>query len=73
MKTGRHLSITPLLALWALLCSLSSSAEAQTPPTLKTETFDRDPGWEDHNNRVVPKVVKAVRQRSPSPRHQISN
>jgi hypothetical protein len=29
---------------------------------MKTEHFDKDPGWEGHNNRVVPKVVKTVQQ-----------
>lgn len=29
---------------------------------LKTENFDRDPGWEGHNNRVVPKNVLVVNQ-----------
>jgi hypothetical protein len=29
---------------------------------LKTETFDRDPGWEGHNNRVVPTRKLIVRQ-----------
>ena len=37
------------------------SAEAN-PPALKTEHFDRDPGWEGHNNRVVPKKVQMVKQ-----------
>ena len=29
---------------------------------LKTEAFDRDPGWEGHNNRIQPKQVFMVRQ-----------
>jgi hypothetical protein len=29
---------------------------------LKTETFDRDPGWDGHNNHVVPKAVVTVKQ-----------
>ena len=29
---------------------------------LKSETFDRDPGWEGRNNRVVPKNVLMVKQ-----------
>ena len=29
---------------------------------LKSETFDRDPGWEGHNNRIVPKNVQIVKQ-----------
>ena len=26
---------------------------AENPPALKTEHFDRDPGWEGHNNHIV--------------------
>jgi WD40 repeat protein len=31
-------------------------------PGLKTETFDRDPGWEGHNNRIVPEKPLIVTQ-----------
>jgi hypothetical protein len=31
-------------------------------PALKSESFDKDPGWEGHNNRVVPEHVKTVQQ-----------
>ena len=27
---------------------------------LKTEHFDRDPGWQGYNNRIVPKVIASV-------------
>jgi hypothetical protein len=30
--------------------------------TLKTESFDRDPGWEEFNNRVAPKRIPTVIQ-----------
>ena len=51
------------LALCALACAVATfAAEAQTPPTLKTETFDLDPGWEGHQNRVVPTEIKKVTQ-----------
>jgi hypothetical protein len=33
---------------------------AQSP--LKTEHFDRDPGWEGHNNRIELKKVPVVQQ-----------
>ena len=29
---------------------------------LKTESFDRDPGWEGHNNHITPKQVLVVNQ-----------
>lgn len=31
-------------------------------PVLKTEHFDRDPGWEEHNNRIVPEKIPTVKQ-----------
>ena len=43
--------------------SLSAGELPELPKTVrKTEYFDRDPGWEGHNNRVMPKVVKSVQQ-----------
>jgi hypothetical protein len=43
--------------------SLSAGERLDLSKTiLKTEHFDKDPGWEGHNNRVVPKVVKTVEQ-----------
>jgi len=51
-----------LLVPLCLLCGHSPGAETQRPPTLKTEHFDRDPGWEGHNNRIVPKRVLMVKQ-----------
>ncbi len=52
MKSILHHSLTPLIVLSALLYRHASSANAQTPPTLKTESFDRDPGWDNSVNRV---------------------
>ena len=31
-------------------------------PVMKTESFDRDPGWEGHNNRIVPKKYPTIVQ-----------
>lgn len=42
---------------FSLLAFTASSAEA-----LKTERFDRDPGWDAHNNRIVPEKVAVVKQ-----------
>ena len=46
------------------LCPLSFAANADSQPesTLKTETFDRDPGWEARNNRIPPKSGQMVKQ-----------
>jgi hypothetical protein len=50
--------------LLAGLVVLVGGGIAQEPPksALRTETFDADPGWEGHNNRVVPRTVPTVRQ-----------
>jgi len=37
-------------------------SDSQSKSALKSETFDRDPGWEGHNNRIVPKNVPTVTQ-----------
>jgi hypothetical protein len=34
----------------------------QPKSPLKTESFDKDPGWEGHNNRIVPKKLPTVTQ-----------
>ena len=51
-----------LLASFCFLCGHLEGAEAPSSPTLKTEHFDRDPGWEGHNNRIVPKKARMVKQ-----------
>ncbi len=50
-------SLPAATALAAML--LSAAADA---PALKTEHFDRDPGWDGHNNRVPPKHPVQVKQ-----------
>ena len=61
MKTGPCQVIAPLVALTAFFCVQAPAAD-QPPSTLKTENFDRDPGWEEHHNRVVPQNVPKVTQ-----------
>lgn len=39
-----------------------SAAESPLKSGFKSESFDRDPGWEGHNNRIVPKDAQMVRQ-----------
>jgi hypothetical protein len=51
-----------LLAACCFLCGYLDGAEAPSSGTLKTEHFDRDPGWEGYNNRIVPKKVRLVKQ-----------
>ena len=50
-------------AVAAVVIKHLSAREAGAPSlSFKTETFDRDPGWEGHNNRIVPKNVLKVTQ-----------
>jgi hypothetical protein len=48
------------MALAATLIVANGAEPAK--PGMKTEPFDRDPGWEAYNNRVVPKEPKTVVQ-----------
>src|SRR2546421_2364558 len=50
-------------ALGLLLSGAVGWAQERTAaPTIKTEHFDHDPGWESLNNRVQPKHVPTVTQ-----------
>lgn len=54
---------TPVV--FALLVAVAAcTVAADDPPKTvqKSETFDKDPGWEGLNNRIVPKKVPTVRQ-----------
>jgi len=42
--------------------SLPVSFAESTPPPLKTEHFDHDPGWEGYNNHLPPKKSATVKQ-----------
>jgi hypothetical protein len=57
MKTKLNHTITALFALSATVC-----VHAQSAQSLKTETFDRDPGWEAVNNLMVPANADSVTQ-----------
>ncbi len=37
-----------------------SGADDQAKPVIKSESFDKDPEWEGHNNRLLPKVLPTV-------------
>lgn len=50
-----------LLASAWMLFSLGAASGA-APELLKTESFDRDPGWDGHNNRSQVPGPRAVRQ-----------
>ena len=37
-------------------------ADERPGPVMRTESFDRDPGWEAHNNRIVPAKYPTIVQ-----------
>src|SRR6185436_17214022 len=54
------------LMVGGALCFVSGarpgSAAQAAPATMKTETFDRDPGWDGHNNRSKTPGTRPVKQ-----------
>jgi hypothetical protein len=50
------------LPLATFAISLPAIAALAAPPAIKSESFDNDPGWEAHNNRIVPKIFPTVTQ-----------
>jgi hypothetical protein len=52
--------VLPLL-LFVTLTAVTSAADPPAP-ALKSQSFDRDPGWEGHNNRVIPKNPPTIVQ-----------
>src|SRR5688572_22838227 len=50
-----------MLTSLAAVPALGQSAEP-AKLALKSESFDRDPGWEAHNNRIVPKEYPTIIQ-----------
>ena len=60
---GRPRRVPPLLILMTLAATitLARSADLAKPGT-KRESFDHDPGWEAHNNRIVPREYPTIVQ-----------
>jgi hypothetical protein len=54
----------PCLPLLVTLAAVAGNGRAGDQPqrALKTESFDQDPGWEGHNNRIVPERAPTVTQ-----------
>src|SRR5262249_39582909 len=52
------------VALLVVLALALATAGAEEPPkqSIQTESFDKDPGWEGHNNRLLPKVLPSITQ-----------
>jgi hypothetical protein len=52
------------VALLVVLAVAIATAGVKGPPeqAIKTESFDKDPGWEGHNNRLLPEVLPSITQ-----------
>jgi hypothetical protein len=48
--------------LLPLLLTAVVRGDDRPAPVMKSESFDKDPGWEGHNNRVQPTQVKPMQQ-----------
>lgn len=46
----------------AVLMTTGFASAQEATARIKREAFDRDPGWEGHNNHVVPKTALIVKQ-----------
>jgi hypothetical protein len=55
------LACLPLLVMLAVGAGSARPAE-QPKSLLKSEPFDKDPGWEGHNNRITPEKLPTVTQ-----------
>ena len=56
------LSLTPLIVALVLAARANEAGDTSKKTTLKAESFDKDPGWEGHNNRIVPDHRPTVTQ-----------
>jgi hypothetical protein len=52
----------PGIALLLLAAGAIARGEERPAPVLKSESFDKVPGWEGHNNRIQPTQVKPLQQ-----------
>ncbi|HEY7309509.1 MAG TPA: hypothetical protein VH643_09140 [Gemmataceae bacterium] len=58
--TRRQLSGALLVVLAIALGT--AGAEEASKLSIKTQSFDKDPGWEGHNNRLLPQVLPSITQ-----------
>jgi hypothetical protein len=54
--------VTMILVCLLAVAAGNGRSDDQPKPALKAESFDKDPGWEGHNNRIVPTKVPTVTQ-----------
>src|SRR6266545_5499701 len=62
--TWKRYSAAALLG-FGLLSTLGGGArgvEEQSKLVARSASFDQDPGWEGHNNRLLPKVLPTITQ-----------
>lgn len=58
-----RMSLLHLMLLVTLAVGASNGWAGDQPRSaLKTESFDKDPGWEGHNNRIIPERAPTVTQ-----------
>jgi hypothetical protein len=50
------------LVLMVLFPALLAAADAGPQPLVKSESFDKDPGWEAYQNRLLPTVMPVITQ-----------
>jgi hypothetical protein len=55
-------SIMAAMSMMTPVPSSSARAAEPLPTFIKSESFDHDPGWEGHNNRIAPKAGVTVKQ-----------
>src|SRR5436309_16060693 len=58
LPVRRLILLMPPMA--AVVCPVS--AEERPGPVMRTESFDRDPGWDARNNRIVPAKSPSIVQ-----------
>src|SRR4051812_15119432 len=58
LTVRRLILLMPPIA--AVVCPVS--AEERPVPVMRTGSFDRDPGWDAHNNRIVPAKYPTIVQ-----------
>lgn len=64
MTRTRQATLRRLVFCVSLLVAFKLGAAAEQPKSgiIKSESFDKDPGWEGHNNHIVPERVPTVVQ-----------
>ena len=56
------LGLVGLSTIISFSAGIGAAADSEPATILKTEPFDRDPGWEAHHNHIVPKSVPTIEQ-----------